>query len=183
MEFLLPGIHIDRVVTLDFDHFQALVDMVNGVPIDVASPLNYDDNAGHLHIHIPKGYQVLNGYNAMAFVRMRHDSSDFVREQRQKQFLLAFKQQSLKDWEKVPQLVNEGVKVLGDALSEDEIASLALFARKVPPKNIYWGQVPVKDIRHSSDLALDEDKVHDVLVQYRLIETHGGGLPTTDGTN
>ncbi len=180
VEYLLPGIKIDRVVTLDFDSFQDVVNFVGGVPIDVEKALNYDDNAGGLHIHLKKGYQVLNGYDSMAFVRFRHGDSDFMREKRQKQFLLAFKQEALKNWLKVPEIVNRGEKVIGGALTSDEIGSLALFSRSVPPENIQWGQVPVKDIPDSNDLALDKERLPAILAQYRLIpqpenEGHGVG--------
>ena len=169
VEFLLPGIKIDKVVTLDFDHFQDLVNIVGGVPMTVEKNLNWDDYAAKLHIHIKKGYQLMDGVTAMGFVRYRHADSDFMRQKRQKQFMLAFKQQAMKDWTKLPQIVNEGEKVLGGALSSDEIASLALFARSVPPQNIQWGQVPVTD-GPGNDLTLDEDKLPSVLAQYRLTD-------------
>ena len=181
VEHLLPGVSIDRVVTLDFDHFQNLVDIVGGVPINIERNMNYDDNAGSLHIHLSKGYKVLGGYDAMAYVRFRHADSDLERQKRQKQFLLAFKQKALKEWIKVPDLVNEGEKVLGGALDSDEIASIALFARQVPPQNIQWGQIPVKD-GPGSDLTLDEKNLPAVLAQYRLTETHDGGTPVAGGS-
>jgi len=182
VEFLLPGVKIDRVVTLDFDHFQDLVNMVGGVPINVEKRMKYTDKAAHLFIDLKPGFQVLNGYDAMSFVRFRHADNDLIREQRQKQFLLAFKQQAMKNWTKMPSIVNEGQKVIGDALSSDELASLALFARSVPPQNIQWGQIPVHDApRPSSDVLVDEDKLHDVLAQYRLVDAHGATLPPTEG--
>ena len=169
VEFLLPGIKIDRVVTLDFDHFQDLVNMVGGVPITIKKRLKYTDKAGGLFIDLKPGFQVLNGYDAMSFVRFRHADSDFVRQERQKEFLLAFKKQALKNWTKVPEIVNEGEKVLGGGLDAEEIASLALFARSVPPENIQWGQVPVFD-GPGSDLTLDRKKLPSVLAQYKLID-------------
>ena len=170
VEFLLPGVKIDKVVTLDFDAFQQVVNLVGGVPINSEKKLDYDDNAGHLHIHIKKGFQLMNGYNAMCYVRFRHGDSDFVRQQRQKQFLLAFKGQILKDWTELPTIIDEGVKVIGGALNTDEIASLARFAKSVPPQNIQWGQVPVVDGR-GSYLRIQEDKLPDVLAQYRLLDS------------
>ena len=169
VEFLLPGIHIDRVVTLDFDHFQDLVNLVGGVPINIEKRMHYTDKAGHLYIDLKPGFKTLNGYDSMTFVRFRHGDSDLQRQERQKQFLAAFKQQAMKNWTKVPALVDEGQKVLGGGLTTDEISSLALFARQLPPGNIQWGQVPVKDIPGSTDLRLDEDKLNDVLIQYRLL--------------
>jgi len=181
VEHLLPGVKIDRVVTLDFDHFQNLVDIVGGVPITIEKAMKYTDRAGGLFINLKPGYQILNGYDAMSFVRFRHADSDLERQKRQKQFLLAFKQRALKDWLKVPTIVNEGQKVLGDALTTDEIASIALFARQVPPDNIQWGQIPVKD-GPGSDLTLDEPKLAGVLTQYRLINTHDGASQSSGGT-
>ena len=38
VEYVLPGVHIDRVMTLDYDAFQNVVNMVGGVPINEGSP-------------------------------------------------------------------------------------------------------------------------------------------------
>jgi len=180
VEYLLPGVKIDRVVTLDFDAFQQMVDLVGGVPLDVVKPLNYDDNAGGLHIHIKQGYQVMNGYTAMGFVRFRHADSDFVRQERQKQFLIAFKNQVLKNWLAIPSIVNEGVDVIGGALNVDEIASLARFAKSVPTQNIQWGQIPVVDGK-GSYLKVVRSKLPQVLAQYRLIDAPVTPVASTSG--
>jgi len=169
VEYLLPGVKIDRVITLDFDAFQDVVNLIGGVPITVDKPLKYTDKAGGLFINIKAGAQVLDGYNAMCFVRFRHADSDLVRQQRQKQFLLAFKEQAKKNWIKLPQLVEKGEGVLGGALNSDEIASIAQFARGVPAENIDWGQVPVVDGR-GSYLKLDKKHLDSVLAQYKLID-------------
>ncbi|MDR3691937.1 MAG: LCP family protein [Fimbriimonas sp.] len=169
VEYLLPGVKIDRVVTLDFDAFQQMVDLVGGVPIVVDKKMDYEDNAGNLHIHFKPGYQMMNGYQAMCFVRFRHADSDLVRQQRQKQFLIAFKNQVLKDWLQLPSIVNQGVGVINNALSIDEIASLARFAKAVPPTNIQWGQIPVVD-SSGSYLKVVKSKLPKVLAQYRLID-------------
>ena len=182
VEHLLRGVKIDRVVTLDFDHFQELVNLVGGVPITIEKRLKYTDKAGGLFIDLKPGYQNLMGYDAMCFVRFRHGDTDFARQARQKQFLLAFKQQALKDLLKLPQIVNEGEKVLGGGLNSDEIASLALFAKQVPPENIQWGQIPVKDIRGSSDLSVDRKKLPAVLAQYKLIDPANQVAENSGGT-
>ena len=41
--------------------------------------MDYDDNWGHLHIHLKPGLQHLNGQQAMGFVRFRHSDNDLVR--------------------------------------------------------------------------------------------------------
>jgi LCP family protein required for cell wall assembly len=143
---ILPTIHIDKVVDLDFDAIQKLVDIVGGVQINVPKEMNYDDNAGELHIHLHPGEQKLNGYNAMCFVRFRHDrESDFGRQQRQKDFLTAFKSSALRNPLALPELAEQGKACLNYALDDNELLALAAFARKVPSQQIKMGMVPVKE--------------------------------------
>jgi anionic cell wall polymer biosynthesis LytR-Cps2A-Psr (LCP) family protein len=156
---------------------------VGGVPIDVEKNLDYDDNAGHLHIHLKQGFQVLNGYNAMCYVRFRHGDDDLQRQARQKKFLVAFKQQVVHDWLNLPSIVNEGVKVLGGALNNDEIASIAGFAKQVPPQSINWGQVPVTSRRGSGNLFLDKKNLQATLVQYKLVPPNGDSTTTANATS
>ena len=52
--------------------------------------LDYDDTWGHLHIHLKEGMQHLNGDQAVAYMRFRHDwCSDPCRIMRQQQVLRA----------------------------------------------------------------------------------------------
>lgn len=172
VEHLLPGVQIDRVVTIDYDAFQDLVNMLGGVQVDVDRKMDYDDNAGNLHIHLKPGPAKLDGYNAMCFVRYRHGDSDFKRQERQKQFLVSFKNAVLKNPAMIGQVADQSMAVLGNALNSTEIASLALFSKQVPPQNIKLGQVPVLEGK-GTGLLVDEDKLQDVLAQYRLTDTYG----------
>jgi len=169
VEDLLPGVKIDRIVTLDFDAFQEVVNMVGGVRVYVDKDYDYDDNAGNLHIHLKKGWQVLNGYDAMCFVRARHSDTDLMRQARQKQFLAAFKEQALKQKADIPAIANEGVKVLGDGLNFDEIGSLVKFIQSVPQKNIDWGQVPIIDQGGAKNLLIDKKNLQATLERYKLV--------------
>jgi LCP family protein required for cell wall assembly len=87
-EFL--GISIDFVVKFGLTGVVRFVDAIGGVSIDVPKAMNYDDNAGDLHIHIKKGYQKLDGHQALQFMRFRHDAGgDISRIRRQQDFLTA----------------------------------------------------------------------------------------------
>jgi LCP family protein required for cell wall assembly len=141
---ILPTVPIDKVVDLDFEAIQKLVDIVGGVEVNVPKAMNYDDNAGELHIHLKPGLQKLNGYDAMCFVRFRHDrESDFGRQQRQKEFLASFKEAAFKNLGALPEIATQGKECLNNALDNEELLALAAFARRVPPQNIRMGMVPV----------------------------------------
>lgn len=89
----LTGFYPDYLILLNYQGFKDIVDLVGGVEIDVDKDMNYDDNAGNLHIHLKKGLQTLNGQDALGFVRFRHDAEgDFMRIRRQQQFLKTFLQ-------------------------------------------------------------------------------------------
>jgi LCP family protein required for cell wall assembly len=170
VEHLLPGVTIDRVVTLDFEAFQDMVNLLGGVSVDVEKRMVYNDKAGHLHIDLQPGQQRLDGYNSMGYVRFRHNDNDFKRQERQKQFLLAVKQEVLRpeNLKSLPQIVEQGKKVLNNALSDDELASLLFFAKDVDSANIKLGQIPVVERPRSTMLAVDETLLPGVLQEYGL---------------
>ena len=85
------GIPSDKYIALDFRGFEKAIDLLGGVDLNVDRKMDYDDNWGHLHIHLQPGVQHLNGQQAMGFVRFRHADSDFVRIQRQQTLLAALK--------------------------------------------------------------------------------------------
>jgi LCP family protein required for cell wall assembly len=161
----LLDVKIDRTVDLDFQAFQDMVDMTGGVPIHVDKNLNYDDNAGHLHIHIKKGDHVLNGYDSMGFVRFRHSDSDFARQERQHQFMLAFRRVLQKRWGSLGQIADQSLKVAGDEFTAAEASKLAQFSMAVKEKDIKFGAVPAID-GPKSTLLLDEDKVDATLQEF-----------------
>lgn len=86
----LLGEDIDYYVKVNFEGIQRIVNAMGGVEINVESRMRYTDRRGKLFINLQPGLQRLDGYNAMCYVRYRHDKdSDFGRMRRQKEFLLA----------------------------------------------------------------------------------------------
>ncbi len=177
VEHLLPGVTIDRVVTLDFDAMQEMVNAVGGVKVNIDKKMKYDDVAGDVHINFVPGPKLLNGYDAMMFVRFRHDDSDFARQARQKQFLAAFKNAVVGHPTVFPQVAQTAVDVLNHKLSEDEICALAFFARRVPEKEIQLGQIQVKD-GVGTTLLVDEDKLPATLQEYGLEDNYSPSAST-----
>ncbi len=145
------GIPIDHYVTINFDGFCKVVDAIGGVDLTVEKRLKYDDNWGGLHINLYPGYQHLNGYQAMGYVRMRHSDSDEMRSKRQHAFLEAVrtKLKSPATFLRLPGAVDR----LADSLKRspnltlEQMFALANFARGLPKDRIEVVTLPSEEGR------------------------------------
>jgi polyisoprenyl-teichoic acid--peptidoglycan teichoic acid transferase len=88
------GVEPRRYVRLDFDGFEALIDAVGGVTIDVERTIVdnlYPDGAGGVQtIRFEAGRQRMNGATALIYARTRYADSDYFRVGRQQQIVSAF---------------------------------------------------------------------------------------------
>ncbi len=170
VEYLI-GVPIDKVIVVDFNKMQKMVDMMGGVWVTVPRKMDYDDNAGLLHIHLKPGYQKLTGYEAMGYVRFRHSKngkaeSDFQRQEREKDMLLGLKQAAMRRWTDLGRIVDAGAATVGDSLDSDQILSLAGFVRRIGSQNIRIGVIPTRE--DGNGLRLDAGKLPAVLAEYKL---------------
>jgi LCP family protein required for cell wall assembly len=140
------GIRTDRYVTINFDGFCKVVDAIGGVDLTVEKRLKYDDNWGNLHINLYPGFQHLDGYKAMGYVRMRHSDSDEMRSKRQHNFLEAVrtKLSHPRTWPKVPGAIDQLADSLKRSpdLSVHQLLALANFARGLEPTSIEVRTLP-----------------------------------------
>lgn len=88
------GIRVDRMAVVDFTCFQAAVDAVGGIRVDVADRLvdeqyPVEPKGDRMPIFEP-GPQILSGERALQYVRIRSPDSDFARMRRQQQVISAF---------------------------------------------------------------------------------------------
>jgi LCP family protein required for cell wall assembly len=88
----VTGLHVDGYLEIGFGGFSDIVDSLGGVHICVARDMN-DEKA---HINLKKGCQVLDGKNALGYVRARYSDplGDLGRANRQRQFLGAIMKQA-----------------------------------------------------------------------------------------
>jgi LCP family protein required for cell wall assembly len=88
------GIFIDHFMVLNFLGFRSMVDALGSVPVCVPTAVN-DAYSG---LHLPAGRSRVNGQQALAFVRIRHnignDASDLGRISRQQAFLSSMVQEA-----------------------------------------------------------------------------------------
>ena len=110
-------IEINHYMEIDFKGFQAAVDALGGVWIDV--DVEIDDwkaashSVGHAASHIEPGYQLLNGEYALTYVRSRDfPDADFTRMRHQQTFFKALAEQSAKI-ENLPKLPSIARSIAG----------------------------------------------------------------------
>ncbi|HYH60474.1 MAG TPA: LCP family protein [Solirubrobacterales bacterium] len=86
------GIDINHVVNVDFNGFYEAVNAIDCVYIDVDRHYQHS-NEGlfgeqlYAEIDVPAGYTKLCGFNALNYVRYRHEDNDLVRGARQQDFV------------------------------------------------------------------------------------------------
>ncbi len=138
------GIPTDQFVALDFAGFEKAIDLLGGVDLNVDKKMDYDDNWGHLHIHLLPGEQHLDGQQAMGFVRFRHSDSDLMRVQRQQALLAALKAKlrAPQTLARLPQLLDLLDAHLSSDLSTDQKLALARFIHDTGQGHIQMATLP-----------------------------------------
>lgn len=152
----IPG--FDRYVILRIDTMKDLINAIDGVDVDVKNsdaltkrgpngPVNYDDNWGHLHVHLQPGLQHLDGSQAVGYSRFRHDwCSDPCRIMRQDQVMRAIvarlKGDKLNTLGHIGQLLSVVGKDVETSFTTREELSLADAFSNIGPHAIVTAQVP-----------------------------------------
>ena len=129
----------DYYILVGYEGFENAIDSIGGLEVEVDKQLDYDDNWGNLHIHLKEGKQLLNGEDAIWFVRYRkgndgRNDSDLVRILRQQRLM-----QSLKDrlnnpgvMFKVPKLLDKIRDDIDGNLTVAQMVCLARFFDSIP---------------------------------------------------
>lgn len=179
----LTGITPDYYVVTDVGGFQKMVDLLGGVDLYVEKDMHYDDNWQDLHIHLKKGYQHLNGKQAMGYVRFRHDRlGDVGRIQRQQEFLKAVARRMLvvSNWPRLPQIIRQARSVVVDTnLLTSDLIHLAKTMRGITEDHIHLETLPGEPhtIHGVSYWIPDEEKSRQVIAS--LFGTHGSETAAT----
>lgn len=142
-------IPIHYYARLSFSGFATVVDDLGGVPITIntgfSDPEYPTDTNGYTTVIFKPGWQILNGEQALQFVRSRHgtngEGSDFARANRQQQVLLALKEKLLSPATFLnPSLSLRLYRTLNDSietnLSASEAVRLIQIAKDVDTANI-----------------------------------------------
>jgi len=172
----IPG--FDRYILLRIDTAKDLVNAIGGVDIDVQNadalkgtgpngPIDYDDHWGHLAIHLKPGRRHLDGENAVAYARFRHDwCSDPCRIMRQQQLIHAVldkierdKFNTLTHVQSLLAVVRHDVET--DISPREQLSTAVAFAHLLP-KDVQTAQVPYTSTiplgPYGDSLVPDEDE-------------------------
>lgn len=66
----------DRYCIIDYSVFETVIDAMGGVTVDVPMDMDYSDPTQELEIHIRKGEQLLDGEQALHYMRFRSGYAD-----------------------------------------------------------------------------------------------------------
>lgn len=148
----LTGIQADNFMVADFNAVKTLTTAVGGVEVCLAKDIDDDDS----HLKLSKGTHLIQGEEALAFVRTRHSvgfGGDLSRIQLQQQFLSALMRKlksndTLSSPTKMIKLAEAGTKALtvdSQLDSINKLKDLGLELGKLNVKNLTFTTVPVVD--------------------------------------
>src|SRR5215213_2140632 len=141
----LVGLPIDHFVMINFDGFKTLIDKIDGIYVDVPKALDDPayptDNYGTIKIHFDAGRQFLDGDRALIYARTRHADSDFGRNQRQQQVLMAIfdrvrEQGLLSQLTNIDQYTESMSDYIRTDLSRSDMLSLVSMGSKLNTESI-----------------------------------------------
>ncbi|MCQ2753899.1 MAG: LCP family protein [bacterium] len=139
------GIKIDRYIIVHDEAVEKVVDAIGGVPIYVEKNMHYHDYAGKLHIDLEKGNTVLNGKQAVGYLRYRKDGlGDIGRTQRQQWFMKSLfdKIHSPQIITKIPEVLNALNSYVKTDMSFYELSQYAALARSIDKNKIEIATLP-----------------------------------------
>ncbi|MCS6888628.1 LCP family protein [Chloroflexus sp.] len=141
----LLGLSIDHFILINFEGFKKIIDLIGGIEIDVPRPI-YDpayptEDYGTIEVSFAAGRQWMDSERALIYARTRHADSDFGRNQRQQQVLMAIFQR-IRDRGLLQQLtsLDDYTSALRGYVTTDlsrrTMLELASFARTIDDENI-----------------------------------------------
>lgn len=151
---------------VDYSGFRKFIDLIGGVPVRVDEAMHYDDNAGKLHIHYEPGEYILEGREALEYIRFRGKSGDRGRVLRQMDFLrvLIEKAWSPTLFLRWPRLVSVVAGGFRSSVSVADLLPLALEVRHLRPERITPALLPGKPA--GAAWEIDQERLAYMMAQW-----------------
>ena len=185
----LFDIKIDNYFVIKPDAVRNIVDSIGGVEVESLDAMNYDDNWGGLHVHLPAGKQVVDGKGAEGFVRFREvnrykmledntiipftnikhskEEGDIRRMARQQQLIqgLVHAANSPKNMLKADSIIETGFGQVVTDLPRVKCMALAALFRGASHAAMVSATVPGKDAKRNGVyfFELDEERAKDTI--------------------
>jgi LCP family protein required for cell wall assembly len=142
------GVKIAGYASINYQGFIDLVNIIDGLNVNVSRDMQYDDPVNGTHINIKKGQQVLDGQKALDFVRFRQSNdgnhaSDYDRMERQQTALkiLADKLISIKSLSRYQEILNILSSNIKTTLTVEEINLLIRKFYSFDTKNLQTSSI------------------------------------------
>lgn len=195
------NVPVDYYVRINMEAFVDAVDELGGIEYDVPYNISEPNTNDTGKIKVKKGHQKLNGDEALAVARTRHQDSDLKRGQRQmdlikKLFIKAQKADSFSKLDDVIEIVGKNakhnlsykeVKALATSYLKDDvkIKSKQLEGQDDYLNGVYYYNPNIKNIQYTanllrSDLNLPKIKDTDDFLNKRVIDFYGTLVPQTE---
>jgi len=166
----LTGVPINYLISVNFGGFVATVNKLGGVWLDIDRRY-YNKNVGtietnYANIDLQPGYQLMNGRQALEFVRFRHTDSDLYRLARQQEFVSAMRQQAAHSLgpTSIVRIINtiahHHYVEIGRAdhgIDLSTIYSYAKFAYGLPPGHVF--QTKLTEVSGSNELVASQSAI------------------------
>lgn len=195
------NVPVDYYVRINMEAFVDAVDELGAIEYDVPYNISEPNTNDTGKIKVKKGHQKLNGDEALAVARTRHQDSDLKRGQRQmdlikKLFIKAQKADSFSKLDDVIEIVGKNakhnlsykeVKALATSYLKDDvkIKSKQLEGQDDYLNGVYYYNPNIKNIQDTanllrSDLNLPKIKDTDDFLNKRVIDFYGTLVPQTE---
>ena len=138
----------DNYIVLKIDATKNLVDAIGGLDVNVEKDMDYDDTWGHLHIHLKKGPQHLDGEQTVGYIRFRHDpEGDYGRMRRQRQVIgeIVKQMRNPEIFAKLPALIGLVQQNVRTDMTYDKLFYLGLALRSETPGMVHTVQLPAEE--------------------------------------
>lgn len=180
------NIRPEEYVVVNYESFSKAIDMLGGLEVTVDKQMDYDDNWGDLHIHLRPGKQLLDGREALGFVRFRksndgNSDSDHERIARQQQFLMALRDKTMSSstFLKLPDIIETVRGGVNSSMSDAQMMALVRFIRSLPAESIRTATLPGTEGRVY--VTADEDAARE-LIDEMFLERPGDRSRNRDRT-
>ncbi|MCX8131837.1 MAG: LCP family protein [Clostridia bacterium] len=179
----LLGAEIDYYAVINTALFRKVIDILDGIDIEVPVDMKYDDKKQGLHINLKKGWNRLDGKKAEQFVRFRksniydektakyYDGSDLKRINAQHYFIKEIVRQKMKI-RYITKLTKVADVVLKEIKTNIGVSDIAIIASKLANINYEKAKtfiLPGEDIYKKDKtyyFASDKDKTKELISQY-----------------
>ncbi len=180
------GLRIDHWIRIEIDDVQAFVDQLGGITVHLDCPFNEPvinlDTGQWEYLTVPAGDVRMDGETVYWFVRLRLLEGDAGRTSRQRQLLLALREQVIntRSLQNLPQVIDEFHSMFSTDMTAAQLLDLGRVGLSLPPADIHSGGLSDGGLQlfrtpHGIDVLRIADPTRGTEVGERVVEQRSSG--------